>query len=371
MSQAKQLFKKYLCAILIFICLSPLLEYEAKLFLSATIIIIIYYTKPGFEKIKKNYFAVALMTFLFLVCPIIVDLAVSYNVDYKSIIGFYLMLIMGWLLSRLITKEEFLISNYYLMTTVSIIGIPVFLLATYFGVIETLFPSYEVKGVHGGYSIGVVNFLSHDSGVANRFTAFGREPGAIQVFYLIALNFRLIISNGKLDIYCYLLIIALLLGKSTAGYVGLIIVLVAQMKLYKNINIYSLLFIVFLGGFIASQISLFIDYKLFGSAAFSDRYDRYSYLIDTPSINYIFGIGSVAYRDLIVQNIAGWDSFLQIIQRYGIFALISTIFLLLINNIKNPILSTIIFLSFFTQSMWFYPIISFFYFSVDFKNQKK
>jgi hypothetical protein len=260
------------------------------------------------------------------------------------------------------TKKDFLDINELFIIAIIALGLPIYLLFAYGFFEYDLLPTYNFKGSERGYTFGIVNFLTHEYGVTGRFSSFAREPGLLQVFILLALRNRIMRMQGSIDILSLMLIVALFLGKSTAGIFVLLIVLLMSCNFYKYKIFFALFGCIFIYFFII-ELKDIILYKLFGTSAFEERYARYVYFIEADITTLIFGLGNNGYNEVVAPyNIGGWDSFLQLIQRYGIFSIIIIMLLLCLTNYSDPIILLIIALAFFSQSLWFYPIICFFYF---------
>jgi hypothetical protein len=106
-----------------------------------------------------------------------------------------------------------------------------------------------------------------------------------------------------------------------------------------------------------------ISYKLTNSNSFDGRYSRLFKLLENWNITQLlFGRGSNFYdSELKQQDLGGFDSFTNIIQRYGILTFLHISICLFINN--KFLFALILLLTFLSQPIWSAPFITMFYFS--------
>ncbi|WVN42139.1 hypothetical protein AOB54_01790 [beta proteobacterium MWH-UniP1] len=364
MSGLKQSFPNKLClSLLIFITLSPLIEAELKAPISLALAFLGFLFRS--ENISINFLnnlRVLLVLFgVFVLHPIILDMENLGN-SIVWIIGTFSLVFSGFILANSYTKKDFLDINESFIIVIIALGLPIYLPFSYGLFDYDLLPIYNFKGCERGYTVGIVNFLTHEYGVTARFSSFAREPGIMQVFILLALNNRIVRMRGSIDVLSLMLIVALFLGKSTTGLFAMLIVLMMSCNFYKNKIFFALFGCIFIYFFII-ELKYIFDYKLFNTHAFEARYNRYEYLINTNLVDLIFGLGNNVYNETLAANdLGGFDSFLQLIQRYGIIAIFTLFLLLFLNNYNDPAPLIIILLAFFSQSLWLDPIISYFYF---------
>lgn len=353
-----------LIQILIFISISPLFDNSSKIVFSVfALLLLAFFRNRPFYFSESNLFILLFFLIVIVVHGTILDFIYSMSFDFIGI-GFLISIILGYLLSGLVTKEDVLLNNERLLFWSVLIGAPIFLLSNFFPVIENSAFNYN----SGGFTHKTLLFLNFhvtdEGSISDRFVGIGREPGVTQIFLLLAIWYRLSRLH-KFDFKVIVLIAGLLLGKSTAGFFTLLFVLFLTIPFRKLLTL----------GLIFSPIIIFLitdlwiyhtSNKLAGSVSFLNRYGRYIDFFTGDWISIIGGYGNVYYAKYIgAADLGGWDTMLQVSQRYGILFFISISFILLISNRKNIIIFFIIFISFFSQLVWFYPIISFFYFKVS------
>jgi hypothetical protein len=106
-----------------------------------------------------------------------------------------------------------------------------------------------------------------------------------------------------------------------------------------------------------------IDNKLNGYA-FESRFIPLKNSFNYISEN-LTGVGNIQYsNDLNKYNIGSFDSYSQISMRYGMQALILFIFLSFLLMKKAFFLSIIFMVTFTSQTIWYFPVVSCFYFYV-------
>jgi ACR3 family arsenite efflux pump ArsB len=102
-----------------------------------------------------------------------------------------------------------------------------------------------------------------------------------------------------------------------------------------------------------------------GSLSFNIRLDPIINVVNTM-INNPNGLGSITYSAIYkTENIGAWDSYSQVALRYGLFALLFILFLLFQVLKYNFALGVLLIITFFSQSVWYFPFISAFYFWCD------
>ncbi len=119
-----------------------------------------------------------------------------------------------------------------------------------------------------------------------------------------------------------------------------------------------------LPGYLYQFFSYQIEEKLIGSSSFAIRYDRYDFFTNRDLFDVLTGYGNHYYmNDIVLENLAGWDSFLQLAQVYGLWFPLFLIVALCWVNRKHWVAAIIIVATFFAQSIWMMPIIACFYFA--------
>ncbi len=346
--------------VIIYISASPLFENIQKLIFTFVFLSILFL----YCKIKLNLvdsISLLLLTLLILFYGFILDFIYAKEIDFINL-GFVISIYFAYLLSCIETKEHFFYANEKLVHWSLIIGIPIFLLIGVFPFILNFALSYNYGGYfHKTFIVTNIHY-AEEGQLSDRFVGFGREPGVTQFFYILALWSRLK-RNGKFTLPIILIILAIVLGKSTAGFFTMMLVILLTMPIKKNLK-YIFLFSPILVYFVFDQFNYHLQNKLAGSDSFIYRYERYYNFFTSDINNIIFGYGNALYKKSIgISDLGGWDTFLQLSQRYGIISFVLISLLLFLNNRKFTTVSLIIFITFFSQLIWFYPAIAFFYFN--------
>lgn len=350
-------------ASIIFASASPLFPIEAKILTCSLSTILIIYLSERTFKLKTPDFISVVFIFLYLtLVGSIVDLGRSNYISPQGV-GFAFLICLGFLLSQAITRDEFFRANEALVKFTLILGLPIHL-------VTIMYPGIIDAGVtyRHGEELHVTFFVTHvylmGDEVSRRFVGFASEPGLSQVFYLMAIYSRSRENGGRIDWLIGMILLAIFLSRSTFGIVmvGLVsIISFGPVKTCKYIVLASPLIMTI----VIDEFAYHLTSKLVGSESFGARYDRYSYLVENDLVSLAFGRGNVFYSETIApSDLGGWDSFLQVVQRYGLFFMLYVFSCLLLNNIRNYAgIVFIISTAFFAQSIWILPAVSFFYFA--------
>jgi len=208
-------------------------------------------------------------------------------------------------------------------------------------------------------SLIFLNVITSELGFLKRNAGFASEPGLYQYVINLALWWRLR-KYRKIDLYSSVFIMSIITTNSTVGLLCMILILFFS-SLGRN-KFFILALFLLLTPLYLDSLYYHLEYKLIGSDSFNGRsapfFNAFSYSFEKP-----LGIGSIEYMALYKDlEIGGWDSFSQLVLRYGYQGLFFVCFFLAMIFRREKILACIIFLSFTAQSIWFYPIVSCFYF---------
>lgn len=319
------------------------------------------------KRIKTNYTDL-LILFIFIVILIIFsnfnDLISSKSFYYNTInILFLYNIFVGFILSQKITKNDILLINEKLVIFFLIIGLPFhFILIIYPDLVNYLI-NYTYGGISHKTLIILNTHISSTGMYEGRFMSFAWEPGIMQLLLNLALFNRLKRYNYKFDIYSFILVIGIILTFSTAGYFICFLVLLLTKQFFKPLFLLTLLITSpFIFKFIYDAIQFQITYKLINSNSFDGRYGRlFSLFKNWDYYHLIFGHGSNYYDlELKQQDLGGFDSFTNVIQRYGLISVLFLSICLFINN--NKMVALILILTFLSQPIWSAPFIVMFYF---------
>lgn len=348
-------------ASLIFISASPLFENNFKILFSFLFVALLtHIRKYRFSFSLINLVILFFLLFILIFGGLVLDIFYEQEVDFISI-GFGASIFIGFIISALESKENLLKANEQLMFFSLLIGIPIHFLIVFFPSLLNLAFTYN----YGGYfhkTFFITNIHYAEEGVlSDRFVGIGREPGITQIFLLLAL-WTILKREKRFNFSVLLILIGILLGKSTAGFFSAILVLFLVMPIKKVLK-YTLLFSPVIFIFIIDQWIYHTQNKLAGSSSFIYRYGRYLDFFSSDWSVILMGYGNAHYSsDIAKSGLGGWDTLLQLSQRYGILFFVLIVSLLFINNKRTIFVALILFISFLSQLIWFYPVVSFFYF---------
>ena len=360
---------KILISIVIFISASPLFDVLDKIFATSCMIggVMLMQGRAVVSVKISNVFTLASMFFFVVLSGAALDLIYGYEVSNQGA-GFFGLLFLGFILSLTLTRSDFFSANEYLVGLSLFIGLPIYLLT----LISPSTLQYALSYEYGDFShktFFVINFLLVNDVVIDRFVGFGSEPGLTQVFYLLAIFSRLSKNNGRPDIFIFIVLLAIILSKSTFGIFVVLFVLAYSLS-FKNLVKFIIVLSPVIYFIVLDEFAYHVSEKLVGSSSFSGRYDRYFDFFNNEVTTVLFGFGNSHYLSQVSYNdLGGWDSFLQTSQRYGLVFVTSLFVFLLVNNRRDQFPVFVIIISaFFTQTIAFLPVIAFFYFkgfSVD------
>lgn len=353
-------------SLLILVSFSPLISQPIKAALVLLILLLNYKHLIKFD--KRN--SVILATFLgVFMLGMAFDLRNVSSINQINILNLYfpICIIVGFIISEKYTLNSFLYfldKVIFVFTACSLIGVFVY---SFIPSLVTYLPSYNYY--HTTHKTGYIfNILIGYDGILSRNAGIAWEPGAFQ--FLVNLGLYAYLKNSQkvnlLKVAIYSL--AVITTKSTAG---IIIFILITMKLFLYNRAARLLIIVSLivfSGLIMEELIYQYQYKLFGSLAFENRLEPLMNAYQEGA-KHFFGLGNSGFDNFYRNSILPpWDSFGQIFIRYG-YILLIFIVLCLFKLIKdNKILFIIILITFSSQNIWFFPIVTPFYFLFKNKN---
>lgn len=346
---------------IIFASASPLFEGAMKTAAAAAIVLaLILINRNGIETSVGAVLSLLIVTWVFVVHVAVVDAIHGHVYGWKSF-GFWATMSISFVVVTLISKADILYVNERMIFYATMIGLPIYVVAMAYPNIIEILPEYTY-GPYVHRTMGFVNFLYVDGLLIRRFTGFASEPGLVSMFYLWALWFRMSRREGRLDWQSVLYIVAMALTQSTAGIflLGLFMVVYVRPRILLLGLVMAAPLIVYCAW---GQIEYQIDNKLVGSASFDSRYARYFDFFDRNWFDVLFGLGNGLYDEVLALNdLGGWDSVLQIGQRYGFLTVAMLWLLLLVNNLRRLGVAMIVIITFASQSVWLMPAVAAFYF---------
>lgn len=268
-------------------------------------------------------------------------------------------LVVGLVIARAFSIDTFMgcLENITFWMTVA--GLVLFAFAMASPGLADRLPGYQVEDAlnHTAY---VVNFIYADGFLMHRFTGFASEPGVMQMLLNLSLYYSLKKGRAAFHPRHLIYVAGIVTGASTAGFVvfAVIVFLFASgaRRLFAAVAFAVAL------PLLTPLIQYQLDNKSVGSTSFDARWqpsaNAWQIIKDRPS-----GIGSVEYTERLRNyDIGSFDSFTQAGMRYGIQGAILLLFCLFIVARMNLGIGLILALSFLTNSFWYLPVFSCFYF---------
>ena len=348
--------------LLILISFSPLLSNTIKAGLA--LLIILVNMKVFTKKINiRKFFLLVLLMSLFILSALY-DLRNISSISQYSILNLYfpLCFLLGYLISEKYSYSEFLTIIEKIVFIVAIFSLIGVLIYTFLPNTINYLSSYQYYHTSNKTAYIFNIRLTEGGNVLARNTGIAWEPGAFQFLVNIGLYSYLKTTKKtnlfKIAIYA----MAVVTTKSTAG---IIIFILLTFKLFladKKARILIIASLLAFSGLIVEELMYQYSYKLFGSYAFETRLDP---LLNSfnEGRNQFLGMGNSGYNLQVNNlNIGAWDSFGQIFIRYGYPMLMIITALLIKIFSQDKLFFTIIFVTFLSQGMWFFPMITPFYF---------
>lgn len=346
--------------IIILISFSPLLSNPLKAAL--TLLLVIINLKNIRVLNKKRTLVLVYLLFIFII-GFVYDLRNIEIGNNISILNLYfpLCFILGFIISQKYDKNEYL---YYLEKVIfitAIFSLAGVLVYTFLPTLVYNLPSYNYY--HTNHKTAIIfNILLSGGGIISRNAGIAWEPGAFQ--FLLNLGvYSYIKSNKNVNIAKIIIYgIAIITTKSTAGFAIFFFITFSILRKNKMFKWIILLLIIVFSDPLKEEIIYQYNYKLFGSYAFESRLkpmmNAFKIGIGQP-----FGLGNSGY-DLYYQDlgVGAWDSYGQILIRYG-YGLLAVIIYFLIKILKKDfILFIIIAITLLSQGVWYLQIITPLYF---------
>lgn len=354
-------FKTYIEIILLIITgFSPLLPQPIK----AVLVLILFILNLKYAKRldKKKLFTLGVFMYLFIL-NFIYDLSNISAVDQINILSFYfpLCFLLGFLISQKYSIKEYL---YYYEKVIFIIAIFSLIgVALYIFFPDLLWNLPEYNYYHTNHKTAFLfNILISGNSIVKRNAGIAWEPGAFQFLLNLGL-YSYIENNEKINLFrVAIYAMAIIFTRSTAG---LIIFLLVTFKIFmddKKARVLIIMSVLIFSVPIIEELFYQIRYKLVGSYAFNIRLQPFLNAFNIGK-NYFLGMGNSGF-DIYYRNktTPPWDSIGQIFIRYGYVMLIYILFTLS-NLLKQyKLLFFILLITFFSQNIWFFSLVTPFYF---------
>lgn len=340
--------------LLVLLTFSPVIPQIIDIALTLLLLLIAFgkFLKKDEELPVDKTFLIAMICFGF---PMVLDIFNTLNGQPYSLVNlmYPCYFACGYFVAKKYDKDEFYIileRITFAFAILSLVGMSVYFINP--SLIYS-FPSY-VMNDNTHRTIFFFNYLFDGNWMAIRNSGVAWEPGAFQI--LLNIVFQIAIqkySGKKLFGRVCLYSVAVVLTRSTIGYVVLAINLFSLVKKHRKYLRMVIAIALICSAFIVSELIYQLQYKLWGSMAFSARYE--------PMINAIryswyrpFGLGSTGY-DAVYETakLGSFDCYTQILLRFGypllfyVFGRLSKIF-----RKDNKYIAIILIVSFFSEPIW-------------------
>ncbi|WP_366922141.1 hypothetical protein MFMK1_002583 [Metallumcola ferriviriculae] len=353
--------------ILILASFSPLLSQPIK---AALVLMLLVVNFKYLLKFRKNKIITLGIFIAIFTLSLALDLRNISSISQMNILNLYfpMCILLGYVISEKYTLTRF----YYLLDKIiivlavfSLIGV---LIYTFIPNLVTYLPSYNYY--HTTHRTAYIfNVLTNGpNGILKRNAGIAWEPGAFQFIANLGI-YAYLKTNKKISLFRIgIYALAIITTRSTAG---ILIFMAVTFKLFiedKKARVLILSSVLIFGGLILEELIYQFRYKLFGSFAFEIRLQPLLHAFNEGK-NYFMGMGNSGF-DIYYRNVTTppWDSFGQIFIRYGYPLFIFIIFQLL-RLIKNQkVLFIILVITLSSQNIWFFPLVTPFYFSFN-KNE--
>ncbi len=356
-------------ALVIFISVCPYLSTPIKIVLD---LILLCFNIKYLPKVLSHNLILFFLLLQFVALGI-VDLSnVSANNGYSLTNVMYpAVFLIGALIAYKYTKETFL-RNYekvmFVLAIFSLVGMAINYLAPS---IIPLLPSYDYNdSTHR--TAYFFNFLYSEGWLIKRNSGIAWEPGVFQFLLNMALLSLIEDRTRKLKLTKIIIyVLAIALTASTTGLIILVMVLFFLIRRDKRYLVILVFAALLLAPVIISILNKQLETKWVGTGSFNYRYIR-SVNAFEYGWKYPFGIGSTKYNLLCKQYAIGsFDSYSQILLRYGYGVLICILFLLYKIWKKSKGIAICVVLTFFTEPLWGSLLLAVMYFIYDKKDYAK
>lgn len=348
-------------AILILVSFSPLLSQPIK---AGIILLMLFINIKYFTTFKKNKGMVLFLFLSIFIISFLLDLRNVSSLSQISILNLFFP--MCFLLGYIISEKYTLNGFYYILDKVifvfaalSLLGVFIY---TFIPTVVSYLPSYNYY--HTTHkTVFIFNILTNSStGVLQRNAGIAWEPGAFQFLVNLGLYAYLRTTNKTSLLKIAIYLAAVITTKSTAGILILLLITFKLILKDRKLRVLIISSILVFSGLIIDELIYQYKYKLFGSYAFQSRLDPLMNAFNHGR-DYFFGMGNSGF-DLFYryENKPPWDAFGQIFIRYGYILLIFIVIRLLTLMKNHKILFAILVITLASQNIWFFPLITPFYF---------
>lgn len=360
MEVAESKFQQFFTYLEIFLFLligfTPLFPQYINVVLAIILIIFNFrYTKN--VKIIKLLYLIGVTIFFSI--SILRDL-IQYNtvspLDFYFIITFFI----GFIFSERYDFKTFffkLEKIIFVLACVSLIGVFMY---TFFSSYVKLFPTYTYYNTTHITSY-FHNFLLVEGNILKRNTGIAWEPGAFQFILNLGLFSYLKYNHEYKYSHILIYLISVVTTLSSTGLIILSLILLKFFWKNRKLRYLILCLLLFLFPVLQQILEKQISNK-FNDANLFIRFDPLKTAFH-EGVKEIIGIGNIAFERYYILNFQyPWDSYGQMFIRYG-YILIFIVGTRLIKILRvDTSLFFILFLTFLTENIWFFPIVTILYF---------
>lgn len=357
--------------LLILISFSPLISNAMKAGLALLIILInikIFTNKINAKKLLLLIFLMSLF-----ILSALYDLRNISSISQYSILNLYfpLCFLLGYIISEKYSFSEFLTlidKIVFIAAIFSLIGVVIY---TFLPNLINYLPSYQYYHTSHktAYIFNVI--LDYGGNVVKRNAGIAWEPGAFQFLVSIGL-YSYLKTTKKINLFkIAIYAIVVITTRSTAGIIIFIFLTWKLLLTDKKARILIIISLLAFSGLIAEELMYQYRYKLFGSYAFETRLEPLLNAFNEGR-NHFLGMGNSGYNEQLNNlRIGAWDSFGQIFIRYGYPMLVIITSLLIKIFSRDKTLFTIMSVTFLSQGIWYFPMVTPFYFMWYKKNSNR
>lgn len=349
--------------LLIVISFSPLLN-------QYTIIIILFFLiifNISGVTITKNIASLLSFSiiFIFIINAILDIKNANTLIDYSPLNIYYpLTFVFGYLFSKQNDISDYLLCIHKILFPIAILSLLGVIVYSFLPNIVAKLPSYTYY--HTTHKTAIIFNILLDQGVIiKRNAGIAWEPGAFQFLLNIGLFSYFLFNKGKISLFVLLIYIsAIFFTRSTTGLIILLIQFLRIVQTNKKARFILILVVILFLTNIISEVSYHANHKLIGSYSFMVRFNPMIEAYQNGG-KYLFGLGNTGYNHLLDNvPVNSYDSYSQIVVRYGYILLILICFSLFRILKYDITLFLILFLSLLGETMWFFPFVTPFYFFI-------
>ena len=278
---------------------------------------------------------------------------------------FFVGILTGWAIAATMSVDRYLDKVGTIavwLAALSLLGVLIYTLLPH---LVASFPIYEYYHTRHRTALFTNFLISSDGTVIQRNAGIASEPGLFQLVLnlgAVAISRRGIPDTRSLLQFA-LLGIALFATRSTAGLIIFAVILIyTGLKSGKAFLVITAA-IVTLSGVIRSEVDYQFANKLAGTASFEQRLEPAQAVL-AQVLSSPLGVGNRSYNEYFkTQDWGSYDSFTQILIRYGLPLTLIIVGCLMARAPGLPLVVIVIVMTMLSQPIWSMPLVTYFYFS--------